>query len=354
MPVKNKKHPTNDNYFGELVGLTEDEKKVLQDAGISGGSNIIRKETTMNEDESIDSISLTEDEINDIKEGTPILLTINSTTVSYVVLLSSSYVNLAETYELSLASGYVYFNLLGINLTAIVLYPSGQITMTDLYPSIADFGYTFFYGQSDGQLHQSTITGPSETSLLTYTYDSNLKSKLRLSWKPLSELGISTTSLDDYNELTIDTHLQVNGSMEVKGSALFNGVVEVPTPTTSGQVANKEYVDNKVITLYKHSLTIKLSEGNAYVNIFMLSSSQESIDTYAKLINAIGDSHNGSNKAISCNGFGKQLNYVEVYNGIYVNSDIIYLSGVRISSGSLIERQLDETNDIIIDVVETF
>lgn len=86
----------------------------------------------------------------------------------------------------------------------------------------------------------------------------------------------------------------------------------------------------------------------------MLSSSQESIDTYAKLINAIGDSHNGSNKAISCNGFGKQLNYVEVYNGIYVNSDIIYLSGVRISSGSLIERQLDETNDIIIDVVETF
>lgn len=107
-------------------------------------------------------------------------------------------------------------------------------------------------------------------------------------------------------------------------------------------------------TLYKHSVSIALSEGNAYVNLSLISSEQESINTYAKLINAIGDGHMSSAKAISCSGFGKQLNYVELYIGIYTTDSIVYLSGVRVSSGSLIERQLNETNDIISDIVETF
>lgn len=38
MPVKNTKRRTNDGLEGVITGLTEEEKKVLEDAGIGGGS----------------------------------------------------------------------------------------------------------------------------------------------------------------------------------------------------------------------------------------------------------------------------------------------------------------------------
>lgn len=39
MPVKNTKRRTNDGLEGVITGLTEEEKKVLEDAGIGGGSS---------------------------------------------------------------------------------------------------------------------------------------------------------------------------------------------------------------------------------------------------------------------------------------------------------------------------
>lgn len=39
MPVKNRRLPTNDQYLGEITGLTEKEKKVLEEAGIGGGGD---------------------------------------------------------------------------------------------------------------------------------------------------------------------------------------------------------------------------------------------------------------------------------------------------------------------------
>lgn len=36
MPVRNKRTPSNNSYLGEITGITEQEKQVLKDAGISG------------------------------------------------------------------------------------------------------------------------------------------------------------------------------------------------------------------------------------------------------------------------------------------------------------------------------
>lgn len=41
MPVKNKNRQTNSGYEGVITGLNDEEKKVLEDAGIGGGGQII-------------------------------------------------------------------------------------------------------------------------------------------------------------------------------------------------------------------------------------------------------------------------------------------------------------------------
>ena len=37
MPIKNRRTPSNDSFLGEITGINEREKKILEDAGIGGG-----------------------------------------------------------------------------------------------------------------------------------------------------------------------------------------------------------------------------------------------------------------------------------------------------------------------------
>lgn len=63
MPVKNKNRQSNSGYEGVITGLNDEEKKVLEDAGIGGGGikNIVINEEAMTWD--VSQVDTTKDKI---------------------------------------------------------------------------------------------------------------------------------------------------------------------------------------------------------------------------------------------------------------------------------------------------
>lgn len=72
MPVKNKNRQSNSGYEGVITGLNDEEKKVLEDAGIGGGSfnlydyvfNLFDKENINSENTSLTEVGL--NKLNDM------------------------------------------------------------------------------------------------------------------------------------------------------------------------------------------------------------------------------------------------------------------------------------------------
>ena len=83
MPVKNKNRQSNSGYEGVITGLNDEEKKVLEDAGISGGgSDLYFDLSPFMETMQLDAVAFEKFE-NDITEGKIIGVTLIGTGLLY-------------------------------------------------------------------------------------------------------------------------------------------------------------------------------------------------------------------------------------------------------------------------------
>lgn len=157
MPVKNKNRQSNSGYEGVITGLNDEEKKVLEDAGIGGGSSILRKDGTFARKEEdgtiINTISLSSEESTKIRNG--------EINIIYGVFQDGA--NSTSDYKVDftkiLGNMYIYANTdidENINETIITLF---QLILTEETASLYKMKTT----------HPSVPTLPSDAASKTYT-----------------------------------------------------------------------------------------------------------------------------------------------------------------------------------------
>lgn len=200
MPVKNVKRKTNDGLQGTIVGLTEEEKQVLNEAGIGGVSPCLNL-MDLSGDSPVARTSITEEEKTNLEKGL-----YNSV---FYVDVSLGEIGVAESYFPEIISGFpgVFmfskYNVFANEATGAITIPSSSVYAINIGEKSADGTYPItieksldasFGGGSGGGGAIEEIEATHEASAESYVY--------KLSKEPTSDTYILKLPLGIGNETT--------------------------------------------------------------------------------------------------------------------------------------------------------
>ena len=183
MPVKNKNRQSNSGYEGVITGLNDEEKKVLEDAGIGGGGGKSVPPTLNLIDFENMSVrtTITEEEYNNLKNGLyNQVLFFRSTPDEFQPFMPSKLVG----DELFDVNTFVQFDCVVSDETAAI-------------NSLSFYGYTFGAKDTNGN-YPITITKQFDMSIGGSSGGGSGSSKI---WYEISSISNSTITQKQYDEI---------------------------------------------------------------------------------------------------------------------------------------------------------